>query len=843
MSFRRVGTLLTIALIGGGVLGAAVPLTLEVVQAPHTLIRSVAVGAPRVYAQATNPPAAAPAAAQQPNWVWQKVNELLGWLLSKIASLFAWLMGAAALILDVAVYYTVVKMGSFIQNVSGVGVAWRILRDIGNIALIFGFVISGIMVILDTNKYGYGSKMLPMLLVAAVFLNFSLLVSEVIVDAGNLFATEIFTQIYGGNLPGPPKFGGNSPVVNEGISDRVMAVLGLQSIYNADANNIQNGSSNTASVPTVAGNVNISNSPLIGFMSIILFTVGAFVFFSLAFVLVARFVMLILVMIASPLGFAGLIVPGLNGIAKQWWNQLIDNTITAPVLMLLLYIALAVITDAAFIPCLSQMGGSGTTSACAPAAGTSSTSAATNAWTGFLTGSANFSNFAGILLVFVIAMALLLTVVIAAKSMGAFGARWATQMGGRFSFGAVAWGGRLTVGSLGVMGASKRMQALATPRKGEGWAKRTMRYSLRPVVFTSRGLRGGTYDIRNSALGGALGGYGIDAGKGSKLTAQQVQDARRKYQPGMFGLKEGQFWKESRAEYEAAAREADAKKNLQNAVERNDDDLAQRTLGRMTTKELEDLDAIKAGVEVLVRNLSPEQFENLMKSDKITETQKEAMKEGRYKTLNAAITSSDSKAVGTWTSKDLAIAAPGLLANPATAAAFAGIISDKQYEDLSKNDRLTRGEQQKLRTERDAALLAKFTDTGTYIDPSTSARVPSYARPGTYMTNAEFAMSNLSSTARGKLAANILTEPPPATAPPGTPPTARTDVLELFDAADFRALSRNESLSRAQRDAIGTYLKNVMITPLTPGTPAYNRQSQIAALTRTPAVKSYFNLT
>ena len=131
------------------------------------------------------------------------VNSVIAWIFAKIASLFAWLLGGAAVLLDTVVYYTIVKMGNFVSQVHGIGVAWRILRDIGNIALIFGFVISGIMVILDTNKYGFGSKMLPMLLVAAVFLNFSLLMSMVIVDAGNLFATEIFAQINNGKIPDP----------------------------------------------------------------------------------------------------------------------------------------------------------------------------------------------------------------------------------------------------------------------------------------------------------------------------------------------------------------------------------------------------------------------------------------------------------------------------------------------------------------------------------------------------------------------------------------------------------------------------------------------------------------
>jgi len=114
--------------------------------------------------------------------------------------LFAWLVGVAALALDYAMYYTVVVMGSYVKGLSGVGIAWQVLRDIGNIFLIFGFLAVGISIILESERYGFGKKMIPMLLVGAVFLNFSLFISEAVIDIGNLFATQIYSQINGGVL-------------------------------------------------------------------------------------------------------------------------------------------------------------------------------------------------------------------------------------------------------------------------------------------------------------------------------------------------------------------------------------------------------------------------------------------------------------------------------------------------------------------------------------------------------------------------------------------------------------------------------------------------------------------
>jgi hypothetical protein len=345
-----------------------------------------------------------------------------------IMKLFAWLVGVAAITLDNAVYYTVVTMGSYVKNLAAVGVTWRILRDIGNIMLIFGFLAVGITTILNVDWYGGGKKMLPMMLAAAVFLNFSLFISEAIIDTGNLFATQFYTQINGGNPAGAKNFDLTS-ISNDGISNKIMAQLGLQGIYSAAL------SQNTEIFKA-------GNSWIIGFMGIILFIVTAFVLFSLAFVLIARFVVLLFLIILAPVGFAGLAVPQLKSTAKKWWNALFEQTITAPVLLLTLYIALAVITDAKFMTGF----------------GSSSNS---NGWTGTIrdaTGTANLTGFAALLLSFLVAMGLLLAVILFSKKLSAFGADFASQTAGKLTFGLTAAGMRSTAGA-GLNSAARRFRS------------------------------------------------------------------------------------------------------------------------------------------------------------------------------------------------------------------------------------------------------------------------------------------------------------------------------------------------------------------------------------------------
>lgn len=428
----------------------------------------------------------------------------LNGIMAYIVQLFAWLLGVGAIVLDNAVYYTVVKMGDYVNNLSAVGVTWQIMRDIGNIVIIFGFLAIGISIILNTERLGYGKKMLPMLLIAAVFLNFSLFLSEAVIDTGNLFATQFYTQINGGNPAGAKTFGPSS-INREGISNRIMASLGLQTIYGE------------AQDPKKA-QILFENYWTIGFMSIILFLIAAFVFFSLAFILIARFIILLFLIIVAPIGFAGLAVPKLENTAKLWWHKLFEQTITAPVLLLLLYIALRVITDVQFLTGFSDCTAGST------GAGGCKTQID---YTAFATG--NYNDFAPVILSFLVAMGLLMAVVIFSKKLSAFGAAGATALAGKLSFGATAWGMRTSGGWLAKKGANiaRKTWVGRVPLAGTG------------LVRGLDKIASGSFDLRGVAMGGGLKAIGIDAGTaqkgGYKADLKARTESRTKYAGELTG--------------------------------------------------------------------------------------------------------------------------------------------------------------------------------------------------------------------------------------------------------------------------------------------------------------------
>ncbi len=448
----------------------------------------------------TSTPPAAPTAGSSDSY---------GELMQYIMGIFAWLLGVAALTLDNVMYYTVVGMGNYVSHLTAIGTAWRILRDIGNIILIFGFLAIGITTILDVNWYGGGTKMLPMLLVGAVFLNFSLFLSEAFIDGGNIFATEFYTQINNGNAAKPIDYS-IANIHNEGISNAIMSQLGLASIYGAALSpTTANGTAATAGQSIFKA----GNSWYIGFMGVLLFLVAAFVMFSLAFILIARFVALILLIVVAPIGFAGLAIPQLSGTAKKWWNYLFQQTITAPILLLLLYVALAVITDAQF---LTGFGVAGTSS--------NASNTAAGVWTNWITGgTTGVTGFGGMMLSFLVAMGLLLFVTITAKSMSAFGGDLATKWGSKLTVGMTAatigFAGRRTVG----YGSQRLSQMVRRSRFAETGIGRTT------AGLLDKGAKG-TFDIRGTSgvknLGGLTKGAGLSFGDASKASfRKQEEDA------------------------------------------------------------------------------------------------------------------------------------------------------------------------------------------------------------------------------------------------------------------------------------------------------------------------------
>jgi hypothetical protein len=98
-------------------------------------------------------------------------NALIAWfggIFIQIASLIAYVAGT---LFNFAVITLVLEYSKYLGNSAGLLAGWGVLRDIGNIALLFGFVWIGVRTILNIGHYSVG-KTLPLLIIFAALLNF-----------------------------------------------------------------------------------------------------------------------------------------------------------------------------------------------------------------------------------------------------------------------------------------------------------------------------------------------------------------------------------------------------------------------------------------------------------------------------------------------------------------------------------------------------------------------------------------------------------------------------------------------------------------------------------------------
>lgn len=545
-----------------------------------------------------------------------KMEDGLNGVLVWIAGLFAWLFAIAVAVLDFSAYYSIFQMGKGIGGLQGIGLAWRVLRDVGNILFIFGFLVAGMITILRVEFYGFTKSMLPKLLIGAVFLNFSLFITEAIIDTGNLFASQFYTQINGGNVP-TGQFPKELTTTDKGIAGKVMNQLGLQTIYGTVATN-----------PKALVGDNIKTT---AFMSIILFLIAAFVFFALAFILIVRYVVLVLLIILAPLGFAGLAIPKLDGIAKRWWNSLFKQAIIAPVLMLLLYIAMAVITDSTFM-----------TAVC----GTSCTSGQYS-----VEALDKTPALIQLLITFFIAMGLLLAVLVAAVEMGATGAKMSMSLAGAATFGATA---------LALQGAGAATGRFLTSKTVQGRLSRidgkSGKFAARLALRAGNAAQKSTFDVRNSkklaAIAGAtgLGSLGVTLGSGMKSSMDtKVVDRIKSFKEGDREAEKGRVKKSAQFEVAGAQqRMSDLERDLSRGWITDDEHKQgmqeaskkmKESLAKLSVKDLEELSGIKNGDKNIIKNLSSQQFDGLKNSDTLSEEQKKAIKQARF----SAITESQEK--------------------------------------------------------------------------------------------------------------------------------------------------------------------------------------------------------
>jgi hypothetical protein len=251
-------------------------------------------------------------------------------------TLVAKLAAAVGVLLNYAVMELVVGMGLLVGNIPGVVIAWQALRDLVTVFLVFLTIFIGLATILGVSRFGY-KQLLMKVILAALFVNFSITIAKVVIDLANITAMESYSML----LKQSPldlstctnaltnielAHGTNNVCLDNGIATIFWSKLKIMTIMNVDPNELANQQS----------------AMLVTFvMGSLMFIVLAYVIGAGAFLLVGRFVALIYLIIVSPIGLVAWIT-GISGNGKKWWTTLIDQAVLAPFLFLSWWVVLMV---------------------------------------------------------------------------------------------------------------------------------------------------------------------------------------------------------------------------------------------------------------------------------------------------------------------------------------------------------------------------------------------------------------------------------------------------------------------------------------------------------------------
>ncbi|MCB9820438.1 hypothetical protein H6790_00630 [Candidatus Nomurabacteria bacterium] len=255
------------------------------------------------------------------------------WALFQVSAL---LLTVAAGLMDVFINFSLSSI--FYSGNSFVNEGWRLVRDVVNIFFIISLLWTAISIILGlgqgrTNPY----KQIAAIIIVAILINFSLLLSKIVVDSGNALGRIFYNSIEVTGVKEPSLTTGTG-LEEVSVSKAIVKGLNITKIINTEAmeglRELKN--TNTAIIFIIILAIAINVIAIIAFLKI-----------SMAFV--GRIGGIWLAMILSPFAFVSKIIPGGDKLGDYsfggWFSNLLKVSFMAPIFLFFLYLIILVINS------------------------------------------------------------------------------------------------------------------------------------------------------------------------------------------------------------------------------------------------------------------------------------------------------------------------------------------------------------------------------------------------------------------------------------------------------------------------------------------------------------------
>lgn len=197
---------------------------------------------------------------------------------------------------------------------------WKIVRDFLNLAFILVLLYSAFCTIFQVEKY-HLKKILLTLVIMALLVNFSFPIARFIIDTSNV----LMYYILGTSFP--------SLSSSSGLSANLADMTSIVQIVSPDFGKGVLGN--------VSGFIFDASDTTIRLVVAIFFTsLVAITLLVIAALLVIRIVVLAILIVFSPIGFVGIILPSAKSFADSWWDQLFKQSFFGPIMVFMLALSL-----------------------------------------------------------------------------------------------------------------------------------------------------------------------------------------------------------------------------------------------------------------------------------------------------------------------------------------------------------------------------------------------------------------------------------------------------------------------------------------------------------------------
>lgn len=239
-------------------------------------------------------------------WQWVKdgFQSAIDWLLNLVLSLEAFFASVAisifAMTIDPQAFDIVMRNNTVIYEI------WKITRDTMNMFFILVLLFSAFATIFQIDKYKY-NKILLMVIIMALLVNFSWPISRAIIDFFNSMMYFFINSVFhttGGITAG-----------------EMLSVTEMKSVFLPESGQ--------------ASGMQL----LLAIVIMFIFTITLLV---LALMMLIRLVALPIIVMFAPVGFAGMIAPITQGYAKKWWDKLFQYASYGPIAVFMVLVALTI---------------------------------------------------------------------------------------------------------------------------------------------------------------------------------------------------------------------------------------------------------------------------------------------------------------------------------------------------------------------------------------------------------------------------------------------------------------------------------------------------------------------